>query len=465
VTPRGGVALTAKRATLAARTAMALDRLTWRVGLPFVLLVCAATAAIALFASREIARSESERFARVATTIAASLQQGGWQPSASLARDLQRVVGYGVFFRDRDGLAPPPPAGLAAVPLATVPADRTARRSGEWFCIAAPVDERTDLLLVREASGGLFEPSVLQPLAALGVLAIVIATLIGRGLVRPLRNLARQLPQIEREGPLDVPEARRADEIGDVARAFVRARQALHDERLARERAEKLAVLGRMTAALAHEVQNPVAAIRMHAQLWQRGAGDAATAATIEHEAARIESLLNGWMFLTRPEPPVPADVDVASLLVEVVAMHRAQAEHAAVRVRLDATPPLVAAADRRRLEQVFRNLLTNALQAMAGGGELAIDARADADAIVVVFADTGPGFSAAALQRFAELFFTEKEGGMGIGLSVASEIVKAHGGTLRVANGARGGAAVTVTLPVRAASAAPAAAAAESAR
>ncbi len=430
---------------------MALARLTWRVGLPFVLLVAGAAAALALSLSALVSKVEVERFTRVATTIAAFLGQRGWDPSEGLARDLERVAGYTVFFRDAGGLAPRPLRHLAALPLATVPANRTPVRVDGWDCIAAPIKRHTDLVLVREVPSALLEPPVLLSLGAMCVLAVLIAWLVGRGLVRPLRNLTRQLPLIERREPLDLPEARRGDEIGDVARAFLRTRQALHEEQAARERAEQLAVLGRMTAALAHEVQNPVAAIRMHAQLWRAGAGDDTTAATIEHEAARIESMLNGWMFLTRPEPPALANVDVGALLVRVVAMFRAQAEHAAVRVELAAAPGTVAAADGRRLEQVFRNLLTNALQAMAGGGVLSIDVRGAGGDVVVTFADTGPGFSPAALQRFAELFFTEKEGGMGIGLSVASEIVKAHGGTLRVANGARGGAVVTLTLPVRA--------------
>jgi signal transduction histidine kinase len=67
---------------------------------------------------------------------------------------------------------------------------------------------------------------------------------------------------------------------------------------------------------------------------------------------------------------------------------------------------------------------------------------------VKVIVTDTGKGFSSEALSRFSEFFFSEKEGGMGIGLSVASEIVKAHGGELRVANGAGGGARVMVTLP-----------------
>ena len=127
-------------------------------------------------------------------------------------------------------------------------------------------------------------------------------------------------------------------------------------------------------------------------------------------------------------------------------------------------------AADARRLGQAVGNVIVNAIQAMsAEGGTLRITANdegrmtndetksparaAEAFVIrhpsfVIRFSDTGPGFSAAALARHAELFFSEKEGGMGIGLSVTAEILRAHGGDLRVENSAHG-AVVTFVLPL----------------
>jgi signal transduction histidine kinase len=204
-----------------------------------------------------------------------------------------------------------------------------------------------------------------------------------------------------------------------------------------------------MTAALAHEVQNPVAAIRMHAQLWRQEHGDE-PAATIEAEAARIESLLNQWMFLTRSEAPVLAPLDVGALLQQLVRSQRPQTEHAAVRVELQLADDLTTAADKKRLEQVFRNLLNNAVQAMPSGGLLVIRGEREPERLRITFADHGVGFSAKALAHFAEFFYSEKEGGMGIGLSVAQEILRAHGGSLRGQNRAGGGASVTAELPVR---------------
>lgn len=429
---------------------MTFSRLSWRVGLPFVLLVLLASVALAVFTSRQLIAAEERRFEQVAVTIGAYIEQASLPTTVGLAKDLERVTGHTVLFRHPGGFEPPPPSHLRDLPLATLPTDRRPLRAGKFLCIAVPVAGKHDLVVVREDVRPTFDPVVVQVVAAFALLAVLTTWLVGRSLVRPLRHLARQLPAIETAAARDVPEALRQDEIGDLARAFLRTAQALRDERAAGERMEKLAVLGRMTAALAHEVQNPVAAIRMHAQLWRRGdAPDAA--ATIEHETTRIEDLLNQWLFLTRPEPPAQAPVDVGALLAQLVASQRAQAEHTAVVVRLDAAAGLVVTGDGRRLQQVFRNLLTNSLQAMPGGGSVQLTASARGDGgVVVTCRDSGRGFSPAALQRFAEYFFSEREGGMGIGLAVASEIVKAHGGTLVAANHPDGGAVVTVELPGR---------------
>lgn len=435
---------------------MRFHRLAWRIGLPFVLVVLAATGTLVVQMQRQIAAEERARLERLCAADAAFLQQNGFRPTERMAEDLQRLTGFAVHFRRGDRLiASAQPGGAAESPtaplteeLAAVPADGATHRCGDHDCVAVTLDGDDALLLVRTAGTELRDPRVLQVLVAFWALALGIAWLAARGLVRPLRHLAAQLPRIESTEPVELPEAGRADEIGDVARAFLRTREALHDERQQRARAEKLAVLGRMTAALAHEVQNPVAAIKLHAQLARGGPADG-FAATVEQEVARIEGLLNQWLFLGRPEPPALRPLDLAELLAEVVAAHRARCEHARVRVDLEAPGPVPMLGDGRRLGQVFANLLINAVQAMPAGGTVRVRATSRQDAVEVTVADEGRGFSPAALARFGEFFFTEKEGGMGIGLCVAREIVAAHGGTLRAENAAAGGAVVTVVLPL----------------
>lgn len=425
--------------------------LSWRFGLPVLLLVLAETVGLALYLTGEVAADKRARLERLAQDQAVFLVGQSMRATEKLAEDLRRVTGVQVWFRSGDQLQPAVEEAELAAALREVRADGVCHVVAGLDCVALAIPDKGTLLLADEAGGELWTRRVLIVLVSFWGLAIVIAWLAVRGLVRPLRSLAQTLPTIDDPSPPEVPEAQRNDEIGDVARAFVRARTALHDEREQRARMEKLAVLGRMTASLAHEIQNPVAAIKLHAQLWGGDAASDSPARVIEDEAGRIEELLNQWMFLTRPEPPALRRSDLGGLLAEVVRQHAARARHARVELRLDVDGDLELACDKRRLGHVFGNLIVNAIQAMPSGGEVVVRARAAVDAVEVVVADCGQGFSEAALRHFAEFFFSEREGGMGIGLGVAHEIVRAHGGRLAAHNVAGGGAEVRVTLPRRA--------------
>jgi signal transduction histidine kinase len=148
-------------------------------------------------------------------------------------------------------------------------------------------------------------------------------------------------------------------------------------------------------------------------------------------------------MFLARPNPPRKSNVLLKELLDQSVRWLSAAAEHARVRIVVDAGPGRYVQADARRVGQVFHNIIVNAIQAMPIGGILTIAIRDS----TISFADTGPGFSRTALARWAEMMYSEKEGGMGIGLSVAEQIIRAHGGRICVANRTEGGAVVRVEL------------------
>lgn len=454
--PSDAVASVVREATLSGPVAhaMAFRRLLLRVGVPFVLLVLTALLVLTFTLSQMIDIGDRNAFEELAAQNALFVDRSSLELSPRLAEDLRRVTGVRVFVRRQASIEPTPAPDLPLEPLLELVADGRAVEFGEHEAAGVAVDGKGDLLFVRSARRAVLGTPVLAVLGFSLLLTILAAWLVVRGLVGPLRNLARHLPNIESSGALELPEAQRPDEIGELARAFLRTRTALREAQESRQRIEKFALLGRMTASLAHEVQNPIAAIRFHAQLWHDDASHP-SARTIEHEAARIESMLNQWMYLTRPEPPAMTEVDVGALLVKIIDMHRSQAQHAAVEVTLDVAPNLIAMSDGRRLEQVFRNILTNAVQAMPGGGVLRIVAQHEDGGLCIGFHDSGRGFSATALAKFGEFFFSEREGGMGIGLSVAQEIVRAHGGNLTATNQNGGGAVVTVWLPTHAAEAA----------
>lgn len=429
---------------------MKFHSLRWRIGLPFVGFVLAGSVVLLWLSGSWRLREERDAFVRLADTNAEFVARTRLPASERLAAELQQVLGVQVCFRQKGRLLPQSGAVPGAA-IGQVPADHRVHVLAESEVVAVPVAGEVELVLARPAVGPwrqLWGVGTFAMLAAFWSLAVLVIWLVVRGLVGPLRQLANRLPEIERFDPIELPAAERKDEIGDVARAFLRTREALRQAREQGQRAEQLAMLGRMTAALAHEIQNPIAAIKMHAQLWQ-GSDATDTARLIEREAARIEDMLNQWMFLCRPEPPSMHEVQVSQLLAQVLATHRPWLDHALVKAALDADAGLVVQGDGKRLAQVFSNLVVNAIQAMPGGGELRIEARRLPDAVRVLFMDTGKGFSSLALGRFAEFFFSEKEGGMGIGLGVATGIVRAHGGEIGATNKPTGGACVVIRLPL----------------
>ncbi len=205
--------------------------------------------------------------------------------------------------------------------------------------------------------------------------------------------------------------------------------------------AQRFWSLGSIATSLAHEIRNPIAAIRLHGQLLEQT--EPVGAGLIVYEAAKIEDLLNQWMFLARPEPPRKTEIALVDLIAQTVRVLAPAADHAKVRIVVTGSPSRLVQVDIQRLGQVFHNIILNAIQAMPEGGTLSITVL-EKD---ICFADTGPGFSPTALRRAAHTLYSEKEGGMGLGLNVAQKIIRAHDGSLVIGNRKGGGAVVRVVL------------------
>ncbi len=432
-----------------------------RIALPFLLFVAAGSVALALWIQRAAQRESDAVFAALARTNAEFFRDRRLALSERMAGYISQMLNAHAFVRRGSELLPEPDSELAGQreQLLALRADQGVMRIGGVFeAIAAPVDGEVSLLLARPAArpfAFLLQRETLLVLVAFWLLSIALAWAITRGVVRPLRLLALRLPHIGHDSEATLPGTDRDDEIGQLARAYLVTRAQLAEERARREQAERLAILGRMATGLAHEIHNPLSAIRMHSQLIDCAPpGDVEDAArtsipVLLGETAKIESLVNQWMFLARPAPPETTRTDLAELVAEVVRAQCAHAAHAEVILENSTAAGLVVAADSRRLSQALSNVVINAIQAMPDGGTLRITGELEEAHARLVFHDTGPGFSSAALDRHSELFFSEKEGGMGIGLNVTAEILKAHGGALTTANSPHGGAIVTLEVPI----------------
>ena len=424
---------------------------------------------------------ESENlFGTLARTNAEFLRNARLPGSERVAADLGSVLGMQVLFRHRawDLLPEKLPTVRATQSVELIPAlsgsfaehrrqlehlrpeDDIVRVGQAHEAVAVSVTPEFDMILLRSAShttSPLFSGSTLALLGAFWSLSFALAWAVTGGVVRPLRALADELPRITRPSRSPLPGAERQDEIGQLARAFAATKHQLAEERHLREKAESFALLGRMATSLAHEIHNPLGAIRLHTQLLhttpapQLAAAARETLPILIDETRRIEGLVNEWMFLARPSPPQRSSTRLQGLVTEVLLAHQAAAAHARVEVIAEIPDDAFAVIDARRISQVVRNLVLNAFQAMPDGGKLLITTahQQSPPRICLIFRDTGSGFTTAALEHHHELFFSEREGGMGIGLTVCSEILRAHGGALRVANSETGGAVVTLFLPI----------------
>ena len=220
-------------------------------------------------------------------------------------------------------------------------------------------------------------------------------------------------------------------------------------------RAERLAAVGTMAAGLAHEVRNPLNSASLQLTVLERrlarGEGAGATApiiGIIKSEIERLDHLVRDFLAFAKPSPLEPRPVSIGDLLEAVTELIRPEAEAARVAVSTTVAPALPAAAgDPERLRQVLLNLTRNAIEAMQGrGGRLTLRAKPGADTVDVEVEDDGPGF-ADDLPVF-DAFFTTKDQGTGLGLSLVHRIVADHGGTIRVQS-RPGRTCFTVTLPL----------------
>ena len=445
-----------------------------RLAVPFLLFVVAGSTALALWLHTGAQRESRHVFATLARTNAELIQSARLPANERVADYLGRVLNMRVFFRHgawdlagggKDGLTfgrsleiVPTVSGPLeehrALLAGLAPEEGIVRAGSDFEAIAVAVGRDVSLILVRDVPrSSLLRGETLGVLVAFWALSVGLAWALARGVVRPLRQLALRLPHIDSDAGGALPGAGRADEIGQLARAYLSARTLLAEERTRRQQSERLALLGRMATGLAHEIHNPLAAIRMHAQLIESAPnGGLHTAArdslpVLLGETQKIEGLVQQWMFLARPQPPQTAPADLGDIVAGVVRAIAPQAAHAGVQLVCEVPDGMRAKVDARRLSQAIGNVALNAIQAMPGGGTLTITGWRG-DSLRLVVRDTGAGFSADALARCSELFFSEKEGGMGIGLSVATEIFRAHGGALLVANSPDGGAVVTLQLP-----------------
>jgi signal transduction histidine kinase len=222
---------------------------------------------------------------------------------------------------------------------------------------------------------------------------------------------------------------------------------------------QKLAALGRLTSGVTHEVKNPLNAMRIHLELLRARLGQARQPVppeiaenidVIAHEIQRLDRVVQGFLRFVRPQDLRLAPIDVNSVLSDVARVARPEAARAGVEIVLDPGQGLPrVTADSGLIAQASANLVTNAIQAMPGGGTLVIASRrAASGGVAISVADQGAGIPPENLEKIFRLYYTTKAGGSGIGLAMVYRIVQMHDGRVDVDSTVGKGTTVTLTLP-----------------
>jgi PAS domain S-box-containing protein len=241
-----------------------------------------------------------------------------------------------------------------------------------------------------------------------------------------------------------------------------RAEEALQQAQADLARLNRVMLLGEMTASIAHEVNQPIAAVITNAQSALRWLGlrrpdlDEVREALsrIIRDGNRAGEVIGGIRALVKKVPPRRELLDFNEAIREVIALTQTETRRNGVGLhsRLARDLPLVSA-DRVQVQQVMINLIVNAIEAMTGAGEgpreLTIISGADDANVVVEVQDTGPGLDPEKLDRLFQSFYTTKPDGIGMGLAISRSIAEAHGGYLSAAPNNPRGAVFRLTLPV----------------
>ncbi|MEX1827280.1 ATP-binding protein [Luteibacter sp. CQ10] len=250
-----------------------------------------------------------------------------------------------------------------------------------------------------------------------------------------------------RQGQTSLPAkpSRATSEVDELHRAYTEMIQALEQSREQVVRAGKLAVVGEMAAIMAHEVRTPMGILRSSAQLLQREPDlderQRELIGFIFSETERLNRLVTLLLECARPQPPQFMSHDVIEIVDSVIVLLESRVERAGVTLSRQSDGDVVLSCDREQFMQVFLNLILNALSFVGEGGRVRVSTHRDEDALWISVADDGPGVPPEFRQHVFDPFFSRREGGIGLGLTIVQQIVQAHGGTLSVGESSWGGA------------------------
>lgn len=270
-----------------------------------------------------------------------------------------------------------------------------------------------------------------------------------------VRRIKNGLAEMEQDISRLLPEM--PGETGQVAQAINKMALSLAEkEKLEEElrRSERLAALGRLVTGVAHELRNPIGVVKATVQVMEtefKSLPDMNEFTTvIKEQIDRQNRVIQELLDFGRPSKSVVQPVNVNSLLEKVLTFTSPMLRQHKIdfKIQTDRELPMVNA-DGERIKQVYVNLILNAVQAMPEGGKFNISTYSKNGHVCTEFQDSGEGIAPEHLSSIFDPFYTTKETGIGLGLSISHQIVKSHGGNIQVTSEIGKGTTFTVYLPI----------------
>ena len=406
--------------------------------------------------------------------IAEELLQSARDPTeaAFLARVIERLQGIERTFGEDEDLfdhvfGPPGSKTIASLGTLYDPAKRKELLKRE-ASLQKDLGDLTDQLQgwMRRAEAQLEEhgrravwASVLLAIVA-ALLALLVMVLVTRALV-PLRRLAASAKHVARGDYRQRVEVHSDDEVGSLANEFNAMAAALEERELRLIRSERLAGIGKIAAQITHEVRNPLSSIGLNAELLEEELGQLAASAealklarAIVKEVERLGEITEEYLNFARLPRPKLEGEDLNDLVSSLLGFMNGELTARGIQVAsaLAANLPAVPL-DENQMRQALLNLMRNAAEAMATGGQLSVETGRDAgDWVCVRIRDTGEGIPEENRAKIFDPFFSTKRSGTGLGLSLTQQIVAEHGGSIDVDSAVGKGTTFTVRLPLPAA-------------
>ena len=319
-----------------------------------------------------------------------------------------------------------------------------------------------DLLIVRS-----FEPirrninSLMRNLLFIWVAAVLaglaISAFLAHRILQPIRELDRAAALIaKQEYATRVAEGapqRSNDELGRLARTFNAMCASIQDARAELIRQERISTIARLSSSIVHDLRNPLASIYGGAEMMMDGDLSEAQmhriAGNIYRSSRAINDLLRELVDVSRGRNQTPELCRLSEVVGAAVDAQSGAADQQGVEIQTNIDPSIELPLERARVERVFVNLISNALEAMPGGGAVKITAERNGTNVLICVEDTGPGIPPSLRQRLFEPFVSEGKNGMGLGLALSRQTILDHGGDIWAdSNGHARGARFCLRLP-----------------